>query len=141
MSPEKYLLDSSALLTLIEDESGADRVEEVLRTRTCMIPWLAVLEVHYVTQQELGIDEAERRLLLIEHLPGDILWEADAMVLRAAARFKAMHRISLADAVIAGFASVRGAVLLHKDPEFQCLEGKVVIEKLPYKSSQATPAS
>ena len=133
MDPERYLLDSSALLTLIEDEPGSDRVEDVLRTQLCLIPWLAALEVHYVTQQEIGIDEAERRLAILEHLPGEILWQADASVLRAAAGFKAVHRISLADAVIAGFAKAHSAVLLHKDPEFQSLEGRIVIENLPYK--------
>lgn len=133
MDPERYLLDSSALLTLIEDEPGAGRVEEVLRSRPCLIPWLALLEVRYVTQQEQGIDEAERRLALLEHLPGEILWQADVPILRAAASFKAAHRISLADAVMAAFAKVRGAVLLNKDPEFEVLEGKVVTEKLPYK--------
>jgi hypothetical protein len=79
---EPYLLDSSALLTLIEDEPGAERVEAILRTKPCLIPWLAVLEVHYITQQEQGVDEAERRLALLEHLPGEILWQADASILR-----------------------------------------------------------
>lgn len=133
VAPERYLLDSSALLTLIEDEPGSERVEEVLRSRPCLIPWLALLEVHYITQQEIGVDEAERRLALLEHLPGEILWQADASVLRAAAGFKAVHRISLADAVMAGFAKAQSAVLLHKDPEFQSLEGRVVVESLPYK--------
>jgi predicted nucleic acid-binding protein len=134
VAPEPYLLDSSALLTLIEDEPGADRVEEVLRKKPCLIPWLALLEVHYVTQQERGFDEAERRLALLESLPAEILWQADAAVLRAASGFKANHRISLADAAIAGFAKARGAALLHKDPELQSLEGLIVMESLPYKS-------
>lgn len=138
MALEPYLLDSSALLTLIEDEPGADRVEEILMSRACLIPWLALLEVHYITQQELGIDEADRRLALLEHLPAEILWQADGTVLRAAANFKAMHRISLADAVMAAFAKARGAVLLHKDPEYQSLEGRVVVEHLPYKGGQGT---
>jgi predicted nucleic acid-binding protein len=133
VAPEAFLLDSSALLTLIEDEPGAERVEEVLRGRPCLIPWLALLEVHYITQRQQGIDEAERRLALLDHLPAEILWEADASVLRAAAGFKAIHRISLADAVMAGFARARSAVLLHKDPEFEALEGEIVLEKLPYK--------
>lgn len=30
MAPECYLLDTSALLTLIEDEAGSDRVEHLL---------------------------------------------------------------------------------------------------------------
>ena len=136
MDPERYLLDSSALLTLIEDEPGADRVEEVLRSQRCLIPWLAVLEVVYVTQQEQGIDEAERRLALLEYLPGEILWEADVSILRTAASFKAAYRVSLADAVIAAFAKVQDAVLLNKDPEFEALEDKVTVENLPYKTSE-----
>ena len=135
MESEPYLLDSSALLTLIEDEPGAERVEAILRTKPCLIPWLAVLEVHFITQQEQGVDEAERRLALLEHLPGEILWQADASILRIASSFKAAHRISLADAVIAAFAKARGAVLLNKDPEFGALKGRVAIENLPYKSS------
>lgn len=133
MGPELYLLDSSALFTFIEDEPGAERVEELLKNGSCLIPWLALLEVHYITQQEQGIDEAERRVTLLEHLPVEILWQSDASVLRAAAEFKATHRISLADAVIAGFASSRGATLVHKDPEFQLLEGRISTENLPYK--------
>jgi len=131
--PEPFLLDSSALLTLIEDEPGAGRVEKVLRTRPCLIPWLALLEVHYVTQREEGLDEAERRLALLEDLPAEVLWQADVAVLRAAASFKAVHRISLADAVIAGFAKARGATLLHKDPELEAVAGHVALEALPYK--------
>ena len=134
MAPESYVLDTSALLTLIEDEPGAGRVEEVLRNRPCLIPWLALLEVHYITQQGRGIDEAERRLVLLEHSPAEILWQADASVLRAAAGFKADHRLSLADAVMAGFARARSATLLHKDPELQSLEGQIATENLPYKS-------
>ena len=133
VSSEKFLLDSSALLTLIEDEAGAERVEGVLRAHECLVPWLALLEVHYITQQEIGIDEADRRLALIEHLPCAVLWEADHGVLQAAGRFKAVHRVSLADAVMAGFAKARGAVLLHKDPELEALKGRVVTEGLPYK--------
>ena len=133
MAPETYLLDSSALLTLIEDEPGAERVEQVLRAGPCLIPWMAVLEVHYITRQKIGVDEAERRMALLEHLPGEILWLTDPRTLRAASAFKSAHRISLADAVIAAFAKTRGAVLLHKDPEYLALEGRVVIESLPYK--------
>lgn len=134
MSPEPFVLDSSALLTLIEDEPGADRVEEVLRDRDCWIPWIAALEVFYITQQEIGVDEAERRSALLEHLPGEILWHADQAVLRTAARFKAEHRLSFADAIMAGFAKTREAILLHKDPEFQSLTGRVGLEALPFKN-------
>ncbi len=138
MDPERFLLDSSALLTLIEEEPGADRVEQVLRGHPTLIPWVAALEVYYVTHQERGVDEAERRLAILEQLPGEILWQADAPVLRQAGRFKSAHRISLADAVIAAYAAVNDAVVLHKDPEYDSLEGQVGLESLPFKGS--TPA-
>ncbi|MCG8455976.1 MAG: PIN domain-containing protein [Holophagales bacterium] len=131
--PDRFLLDSSALITLIEDEVGADRVETVMREHACAIPWLALLEVSYVTRQEQGQLEAERRLALLESLPAEVLWQADNALLRAAAGFKARFRLSFADAVIAGFAQTRKAVLLHKDPEFEALEGRVQLENLPYK--------
>ena len=133
MARETHVLDTSALLALIEDEPGADRVEEVLRHHACLIPWLALLEVHYVTQQQGGIDEAEQRHALLQSLPAEILWLTDASVMRAASRFKASYRMSLADAVIGGFASALGARLLHKDPEFEALDGQIEVESLPYK--------
>lgn len=135
MAREAYVLDTSALLTLIEDEPGADRVEEVLRHHDCVIPWIALLEVHYVTLQAEGVDEAEHRHALLESLPAEIRWLADSRVMRAASRFKASHRMSLADAIVGGVASARSATLLHKDPEFETLDGQIVIESLPYKTT------
>ena len=49
-----WLLDTSALLSFIEDEEGADRVEQALQEPTTLVPWPALLEMHYVTVQEVG---------------------------------------------------------------------------------------
>ena len=46
-----------------------------------------------------------------------------------------MHHLSLADAIIAAFAIQQGAILLHKDPEFEALTGQVSLEALPYKGA------
>ncbi|HDH10123.1 MAG TPA: VapC toxin family PIN domain ribonuclease, partial [Chloroflexi bacterium] len=40
---------------------------------------------------------------------------------------------SLADALIAAFAVQQGAILVHKDPEFDVLAELVRQEALPYK--------
>ncbi|MHB0981673.1 MAG: PIN domain-containing protein [Thermoleophilia bacterium] len=56
----------------------------------------------------------------------------DESTLLTVARLKAMHRLSLADAIIAAFALLGDAVLLHKDPEFGALAGLVPMEALPY---------
>lgn len=42
--------------------------------------------------------------------------------------------LSLADALIAGIASQLRAILVHKDPEFEALNGAVDLEALPYKA-------
>ena len=45
----KYLLDTSALLTLLEDETGAERVEHVLKRAPTLISAISLLEVRYIT--------------------------------------------------------------------------------------------
>ncbi len=130
-----YLLDTSALLSFIEDEAGADRVEQVLRQPTTIIPWPVLLEMHYIALQENGEAEAYHRTALVKQLNVKILWDMDESTLLTAARLKAGHRLSLADAIIAAFALRTDAVLIHKDPEFDTLAGLVPMEALPYKSS------
>ncbi len=76
---------------------------------------------------------ARSRLALLKKLPAEIIWQHDEPALLQASRFKAENRISLADALIAGLASRLGAVLVHKDPEFEALNGVVDLEALPYK--------
>jgi predicted nucleic acid-binding protein len=130
-----YLLDTSALLSFIEDEAGADCVEEALKRPTTHVPWPVLLEMHYITLQERGEAEAYRRTALVKQLNVKILWDMDESTLLTAARLKAGHRLSLADAIIAAYALRTDAVLMHKDPEFDALVGLVPMEALPYKSS------
>ncbi|MCW5849423.1 MAG: PIN domain-containing protein [Anaerolineae bacterium] len=132
---DEYLLDTSAVLTLIEDEAGADRVEELLRYHTVLIPWIALLEVFYITQQERGATEAERRFALIKALPATQLWTIDEPTLLQAGRLKAAYRLSLADTIVAALAQQHGAILVHKDPEYDTLQGQLRLEALPYKAS------
>ena len=133
MEAERYLLDTSALLTLIEDEEGAAQVEQAIRHQEVLIPWLCLLEVHYITQQERDEAEADRRYALIKQLPVTILWHTDEQTIFIAARLKAQYHISLADSIIAAFAIKHKAILLHKDPEFEALADHLSFESLPYK--------
>jgi hypothetical protein len=49
LSESKYLLDTSAILTLLEDEEGAERVEILLRQEQILLPYLVLLETYYIT--------------------------------------------------------------------------------------------
>lgn len=129
-----YVLDTSALFALIEDEAGADQVEQALRQATTLLPWPVLLETYYITLREEGQAEADRRMALIKQLGVIIVWDMDEPTLLTAARLKALHGISFADAIIAAFAMRMSGVLLHKDPEYEALAGVLALEALPYKS-------
>jgi predicted nucleic acid-binding protein len=130
-----YLLDTSALFTFIEDEPGADRVEQALNQVTTLLPWTVLLETYYITLQEEGQAEADRRIALIRTLKVRILWDMNESMVLTAAKLKAEYHISLADAIIAAYAIRYNAVLIHKDPEFEALTGLLRMEALPYKSA------
>ena len=129
------LLDTSAILTFIEDEEGADRVEAALTQPTTLIPWPVLLETRYITLREVGAAEADRRYALLRELDVVLLWEMDEPLLLTAARIKAEHRLSLADCIIAAYALRADAILMHKDPEFESLGELLAVERLPYKQA------
>jgi len=127
------LLDTSAVLAFIEDEAGADRVEAALRLESTLLPWPVLLEAHYVILRDDGQAEADRCTALLLQLGVSIIWGMDEATMLTAARIKGRHRVSFADALIAAFAVRSGAVLLHKDPEYESLAGVLPMEPLPYK--------
>jgi len=135
VNDDRFLLDTSAILTLIEDETGAERVEQILAQSQVWLPWPVLLEATNITRQEQGEAEAEHRYALMKQLPVTVLWEMDEPTLLTAARLKANNRLSLADAIIAAFAIQYNAILLHKDPEFEAVADQVLLEALPYKTT------
>jgi len=135
VSDNRFLLDTSALMTLIEDEAGANRVEQIIGQGRATLPWPVLLELYYITRQESGPAEADRRYALASRLNVQLLWDMDEPTVLTAGRLKAEHRISFADALIAAFALRTGTILVHKDPEYDALDGVIAMERLPYKVS------
>ena len=133
MSNKRYLLDTSALLTLIEDEPGADRVKEIFRREQVFLPWVALMEVYYMTLQERGQQEAETRFAMLRHSSAEITWNMDEATIIRAGKIKAYNKVSFADSLISSLAIQSEATLVHKDPEYEALTGEVEMEKLPYK--------
>ena len=134
MSESKYLLHTSDVLTFLEDEEGAERIEILLRQEQILLPYLVLSETYYITLREQPEDVADKRYALLKKLPVTILWDMDEPTLLTAGRFKAHYRLSLADALIAAFAVRQGAILVHKDPELEALMGSIEQELLPYKT-------
>ena len=137
--PPRYVLDTSALLTLIEDEAGADQVQTLLEQATrgevsLLVSFISFMEVYYISLQERGQEEAQERVQLMAALPV-LRVESTETLAVFAGQLKAAHRLSVADAWIAALAQERDATLVHKDPEFEQLEAVVKVLKLPYKNS------
>lgn len=133
MAGKSFVLDTSALMAFIEKEDGAERVRDILLNESIILPWLSILEIVYISQRELGEEEALTRYALLKKLNANIIWDADEALLLNAARIKSTHSLSLADSVIAAIATQQNAILIHKDPEYEQLQGVVKMEILPYK--------
>jgi ribonuclease VapC len=69
---------------------------------------MSFMEVFYISLQEREFEEAQTRVLLMESLPVTRV-ESTASLCTIAAKLKAKHRISVADAWIAALAQERNA--------------------------------
>ncbi|HEB70587.1 MAG TPA: PIN domain-containing protein [Desulfobulbus sp.] len=133
-----YLLDTSALLTLRDNESGAEQVAELLYQAASgevngLICFISLMEVLYRVWKDEGEQEGRLAFEQVHSLPLTIIHESAALLEKAAA-IKATHRLSLADAWIGAAALLEGATLVHKDPEFDCLQ--CLQMPLPYKEKK-----
>lgn len=132
---KRWLLDTSALLALRDDEAGADRVAALLGQAqtgraTCCGCFMSLMEVYYRVWKDEG--EAAGRLAYEQCLSLPMEWiHESAELLEAAAAIKAINPLSLADAWIAAAARLASATLVHKDPEFAAL--KLPQDVLPLK--------
>ena len=132
---KSYLLDTSALLTLRDDEPGADRVAELLKqaqdaNARCLGCFITLMEVLYRVWRDEG--EAAGWLAYEQCMSLPIQWVHETPdLLKRAAAIKACYPLSVADAWIAACALQEDALLIHKDPEFQAVA--VEQEPLPFK--------
>lgn len=130
----RFVLDTSAILTLRGNETGADRVEALLRSSRSrpsevMLSFMTRMELLYLIGRDEGAAEADEAVRLLDSI--DVEWvSCEDAILVEAARIKAGSGISVADAWIAATAAHRGAILVHKDPEFARLD-HVQQERLP----------
>jgi len=140
-NPEVFVLDTSALICLKEDEAGAADVERILRDAgskgRVFVSFISLMEFFYILQQEQGERAAQKGYLEIKQLPMNVI-ESDEQLGLSAASFKANHKLSVADAWVAATSQRLGATLVHKDPEFEPLKSVLTQHSLPYKHRGAS---
>ena len=131
-----FLLDTSALLALRDNEPGAERVAALLEAAargelTCHACFITQMELLYRVWMDEGEEAGRTAYGICLSLPITWLHESTEL-LESAAAIKACFPLSLADAWIAAAAQLLNAVLVHKDPEFERVID-LKLECLPYK--------
>ena len=116
-----FCLDTSAILTLRDDEPGAERVATLLEgSDPCFACFITRMEVLYRVWKDEGERSGRLAYEQLQSLPIQWVDQTDPLLLEAS-RIKALHRLSVADAWIAAAALLGRATLLHKDPEFEAI--------------------
>ena len=125
------VLDTWAVMAWLRDEPPAERVDRLWsqaeqgRARLVMSA-VNVGEVFYLTARWRGIPEAEIVLAHLHEMPLEIRPAPNA-VIWAAARLKAAHRLSYADAFAVATALQERAPLVTGDLEMQALAEQGVL--------------
>ena len=136
---EAVVLDTSACFAFLENEAGADIVETYLldaRAERVVLhaSFASLTEVEYITIQERNQADATAALAKMRGWP--VRWHhTDDVLCSEAAKLKAAHKISFADAFVAATALHLGATLVHKDPDFEALDGIIKLHPLPPKAN------
>ncbi len=129
------MLDTWAMIAYLRSEPAAQEVRQALRrARTNQILILFSLinygECMYVIERSDGIEEALRFAHIIDELAVQVV-PVDRPLVFAAARLKARHTISYADAFAAAVAKQYGGRVMTGDWEFKSLEPEVAVHWLP----------
>ena len=122
----RYVLGSHALLAYCEGEEGAKTVAEAFKRALedkaeiylCVVSWG---EMFCIALREGGEERAELYSSTIAKYP-IMLVDANKELTLQAARYKASHKMSYADAYAAALAKLRKAELITGDKEFNELQ-------------------
>ena len=118
-----YVLDSFALLAYFQAEIGGPTVralfESARDTQVALhVSLINVGEMYYIVRREQGRERAVEMLKDLRALPITLDLVSEERILDAA-RIKAEHSLSYADAFAVALAQELGATVVTGDPEFQ----------------------
>jgi predicted nucleic acid-binding protein len=125
------VLDSHSLIAYLENETGVEKMIELLQVardsgKTLLLSVVNWGEVYYITLREAGRERAEAVAHLISTLPIQVV-PIDLDLTKQAAEFKAFKRMSYGDCFAAALAKVRKAELVTGDEEFRQVEKEVKV--------------
>lgn len=139
----RYLLDSFAILTWLQNEAGAQTVEDLLaeanrKDEKLLLHEVNLAEVYYFSIRRVGEEQTRsigaQLLTLPIHVASstpEILWQS--------ALLKAKYALSLADAFAGATAIEHDATIITGDPEFEAISHLVDITWINGRRRRAPP--
>ena len=131
-----YVLDTSAVLTVLNREEGLDTVLNLLdeakdQKDLLYLPFMALMELEYLLLRKVSVEETLVILTLVRAWPIHVQ-ESTEEWRHQAAMVKSKTPLSVADAWIASLALLQPATLVHKDLEYEQVP-ELQMTKLPYR--------
>ena len=121
-----FVLDANALLVLLQDRPGADRIERLIKQAAAgeiriLISLINWGEVYYVIWRNRGLAAAEKVLQQIAELPIHVM-HPDSESTKLAASFRVRHHLPYADGFAAALTQEQNATLVTGDQDFAPLK-------------------
>ncbi|GBU20692.1 hypothetical protein R80B4_00571 [Fibrobacteres bacterium R8-0-B4] len=132
---EEFVLDACALIAIINNEPGSDRIGSLIREAAhqnlvLKMNQVNLLEVYFYIMKIYGQDKADEILSDMETYPISLITELSREVIKEAGRIKMTYNISMGDSVAAAESMVSGGTLVtsdHKDFEMAAQSGKIKV--------------
>lgn len=117
-----YVLDAVAVLAYLSDEEGAEKVEGLLEKAErgevkIFMNYVNLGEVYYIIARELGVAKANEAIAIVKGWNLEFVGVDESIAL-IAARVKAVHKLSYADAFVVATATDKKGVIVTGDKEF-----------------------
>jgi ribonuclease VapC len=133
----RYVLDASSLLRFLDDEAGADRIEELLNHARAGRAELLISavnwgEIVYVLGRAHGAVSARPMIDSLRSLPMKIV-KTEGSDAEEAAWFKQQFKVPYADAFAGALAQRENVLLVTADYDFKSASSGMRIEFLPAK--------
>jgi ribonuclease VapC len=118
----------------LDGEPGAREVRQLFRRarRRQALALFSIInygESLYVIEREQGLQQVQRAIGIVDHLPLHIV-PADRSLVFEAAHIKARYPVSYADSFSVALAKRTGARVMTGDPEFKAVEHEVPVRWL-----------
>jgi PIN domain nuclease of toxin-antitoxin system len=130
-----YVLDACAVLAFLNDEEGADLVEDLLNRKTAgeitlFMSIVNLLEVYYNELRDKDAEIAQVVLDMVQRYSITVIDRISDFAFHEAARLKVTYKLSFADAIgLAARAELSGTFVSSDHSELEAVENS---EQIPF---------